>query len=586
MKQKLIWNLSDLFKSNKAFYNEIANINNDLKDIYKYKDSFFNCEILLIVLNFKWAIKKRTNNILIYGSLKYYKDIKNKNTIKMKEAAEQLVTRVDADVSFIDEKIIHLGESTINEYLLLDSRLEIYRLYLDNIFRLRSHIQDNKTNLEIEKLKNNINIILTNYNSANQSIDLGEIVVDGEYIKLTPSNIVKYLSSRDRETRMQAYLLVNGAYKEKSEEFATILNVIYSNRVNISKLEHYNSVTEEVLFDENINPIILEKLINSVQSNLNLMKRYLRLKSGALLISDPHLYDYSVPFDNGNKKKYSLEEAIYIIKGALEPLGEEYLKVIDLLLSSGHIDAMLDDKKHQSITFSWGTYSFMNYREAYIDLKNLIHELGHLVNAYLSKERQPYIYADSTVFVGETASLVNEILLNRYLYQNAKDEDEKLFYLSTSIENYITQVFRQTMYTEFENMMYQYATNGVELSSDLLATEYISILKKYYGETTIYDDYTNFEWARFGHLYRHSYYVYKYATGLMIASAVVDSLIDKETLSNQNYLEFLSSGSNDYPTNLLLKLGINLTDETILNKGYDILKNEINEFDKITNQKS
>mgnify|MGYP005790776337 FL=1 len=41
----------------------------------------------------------------------------------------------------------------------------------------------------------------------------------------------------------------------------------------------------------------------------------------------------------------------------------------------------------------------------------------------------------STVFVGETSSIVNEILLNRYLYQKAETKEEKIYYLSKEIEN-------------------------------------------------------------------------------------------------------------------------------------------------------
>lgn len=360
-----------------------------------------------------------------------------------------------------------------------------------------------------------------------------------------------------------------------------MLNDIYSKRVKISELEHYSSVGEKALFDENIDSTILEKLISSIHNNLEKIRKYLKLKSNALLINDPHLYDYSVPFDNGNKKKYSLEEAINIIKNALSPLGNEYIKIVDILISNGHIDAILDDKKHQSITFSWSTYTFMNHREAYIDLKNLIHEIGHSVNAYLSKENKPFIYEDSTVFVGETASLINEILLNRYLYQTAESDEEKIFYLSVNIENYFTQIFRQTMYTEFENQLYQYVKNGIELSSDLLESEYTKLLKRYYGEDTVYDDCAGVEWARLGHLYRHSYYVYKYATGLIMASAAVNFIIDEKTLSIDKYLKFLASGSSDYSLRLLQNLGIDLTNELIMNNSFNLLNSDIDEFEKV-----
>ena len=200
----------------------------------------------------------------------------------------------------------------------------------------------------------------------------------------------------------------------------------------------------------NINIEIINKLIQSVNHNLSLIQQYLKIKSDFLEIEEPHLYDFGVPLDDNLKIKYSLEEAKEIVLNALEPLGGEYIEAVKILFD-GHIDAELNENKHQSITFSWNTYSFLNFRGSYIDLKNMIHEIGHIVNYYFSKNKQPFIYEDSTIFVGEIASIVNEILLNRYLAKNASTKAEKIFYLSKEIENYFSSVFKQTMYTEFEN---------------------------------------------------------------------------------------------------------------------------------------
>lgn len=342
-----------------------------------------------------------------------------------------------------------------------------------------------------------------------------------------------------------------------------------------SILEKYNSVLENILFEENINPEIINKLIESVNNNLGIAQKYLKLKSNLLKIEKLHLYDFGVPLDSNLKIKYSLEEARKIILKALEPLGLEYIEAVKTLFN-GHIDAELNENKHQSMTFSWHTYSFMNFRGSYIDLKNMIHEIGHIVNYYLSKQ-QPFIYEDSTIFVGEIASIVNEILLNRYLYNYAKNNEEKIFYLSKEIENYFTSVFKQTMYTEFENDLYKIRANS-ELTSEILCEKYYSILKKYYGNDISYDEIANVEWTRLGHLYRWSYYPYKYATGLLMASSIVDSLIDKKILPIKSYIEFLSLGSSKYSLNLLKTININLINSNIIENGFNILSNDIDKL--------
>lgn len=576
---KLEWNLQGIFANNQSFYDEITNVKRLLEDIKKYEATELDSTLLLNLLDKKWKIKEISNNILIYGSLMYYKNVNDDECIELKRVAETFNNDVNTILKFIDRKILDLGFEKVSSFIVENPKLEIYKLSLYNLFRLEEHIQSDEINQKIKENSDNINEQLSIYNNLLRDIEYGSINVDGEEVKITSYNFAKYISSRDRETRKQAYFVVNNAFQKEKDNFANLLNRIYGFRIENSILEKYNSVLEKILFEENINPEIISKLIESVNNNLGLIQKYLKIKSDLLEIEEPHLYDFGVPLDSNLKIKYSLEEAKEIILKALEPLGQEYIEVVKTLFD-GHIDAELNENKHQSITFSWHTYSFMNFRGAYIDLKNMIHEIGHIVNYYLSKKEQPFIYEDSTIFVGETASIVNEILLNRYLYKNANTEEEKIFYLSKEIENYFSSVFKQTMYTEFENDLYKIRTNS-ELTSEILCERYFNILKKYYGNNITYDEIANTEWTRLGHLYRWSYYPYKYATGLLMASVVVDSLVDKKSLSKEDYIKFLSAGSSQYSLDLLKILNIDLINTNIIESGFNVMAEDIKELQKV-----
>ena len=576
---KLEWNLQEIFANNQTFYDEINNVKQLLEDIKKYQEAELNSTLLLKLLDKKWEIKEISNNILIYGSLMYYKNINDDECIELKRVAETFNNDVNTILKFIDRKILDLGFGKVSSFIVENPKLEIYKLSLYNLFRLQEHIQLDEINQKIKENSDSINEQLNIYNNLLRDIKYESINVDGEEVKITSSNFAKYISSRDRETRKQTYFVVNNAFQKEKDNFANILNRIYGFRIENSLLEKYSSVLEKILFEENINPEIINKLIESVNNNLGLIQEYLKIKSDLLEIEEPHLYDFGVPLNSNLKIKYSLEEGKEIILKSLEPLGQEYIEIVKTLFD-GHIDAELNENKHQSITFSWHTYSFMNFRGAYIDLKNMIHEIGHIVNYYLSKKEQPFIYEDSTIFVGETASIVNEILLNRYLYKNANTEEEKIFYLSKEIENYFSSVFKQTMYTEFENDLYKIRTNS-ELTSEILCDRYFKILKKYYGNNITYDQIANVEWTRLGHLYRWSYYPYKYATGLLMASVVVDSLVDKKSLSKEEYIKFLSAGSNQYSLDLLKILNIDLVNTNIIESGFNVMAEDIKELQKI-----
>ena len=575
----LEWNLQEIFANNQSFYDEINNVKQLLEDIKKYECAKLDSTLLLNLLDKKWKIKEIINNILIYGSLMYYKNVNDDKCIELKRVSETFNNDVNTILKFIDRKILDLGFEKVSNFIVENPKLEIYKLSLHNLFSFEEHIQSDEINQKIKENSDNINEQLSIYNNLLRDIEYGSINVDGEEVKITSSNFAKYISSRDRDTRKQTYYVVNNAFRKEKDNFANLLNRIYGCRIENSILEKYNSVLEKILFEENINPEITSKLIELVNNNLGLIQKYLKIKSDLLEIEEPHLYDFGVPLDSNLKIKYSLEEAKEIILKALEPLGQEYIEVVKTLFD-GHIDAELNENKHQSITFSWNTYSFMNFRGAYIDLKNMIHEIGHIVNYYLSKKEQPFIYEDSTIFVGETASIVNEILLNRYLYKNANTEEEKIFYLSKEIENYFSSVFKQTMYTEFENDLYKIRINS-ELTSDILCERYFNILKKYYGNNITYDEIANTEWTRLGHLYRWSYYPYKYATGLLMASVVVDSLVDKKSLSKEDYIKFLSAGSSQYSLDLLKILNIDLINTNIIESGFNVMAEDIKELQKV-----
>ena len=576
---KLEWKLQGIFDSNRSFYDEISNVKQLLDDIKKYEEVELDSVLLLTLLDKKWKIKEISNNILIYGSLMYYKNVNDDECIELKRVAESFNNDVNTILKFIDRKILDLGLTKVYNFIVENPKLEIYKLSLYNLFRLEEHIQPDEINQKIKNNSDSINEQLEIYNNLLRDIEYGIMNVNGNEVKITSSNFAKYISSRNRNTRKQTYFIVNNAFQKEKDNFANILNRIYGFRIENSILEKYNSVLEKTLFEENINPEIIIKLIESVNNNLSLIQKYLKIKFNLLEIEKPHLYDFDIPLDGNLKIKYSLEEAKKIILKALEPLGPEYIEVVETLFD-GHIDAELNEHKHQSITFSWNTYSFMNFRGGYVDLKNMIHEIGHIVNYYLSKEKQPFIYEDSTIFVGETASIVNEILLNRYLYKNAKTKEEKIFYLSKEIENYFSSVFKQTMYTEFENDLYKIRTNS-ELTSEILCERYYNILKKYYGNNISYDQIANIFWTRLGHLYRWSYYPYKYATGLLIASVVVDSLVNKKSLSKEDYIKFLSAGSSQYSLDLLKMLNIDLLNSDIIESGFNVMSDDIKKLQEI-----
>lgn len=564
---KYCWDLSDLYSKKEDFYLDMTIVRDKLKELSEYREVKVDGNSLYDLMNKCFSIRKLNYKTLLYASLNYYSDINNEVFIKIKTQAEELDILVLEETGFIDELISIIDLEKINSFYDECFALKEYDHYIKNVKRISEHIvNDSFDKINYWRKEKNDNI--REYNNLLNSMEFNKI---GD-IFLNNSNIGKYLIDSNREIRKIAFSNINNSYFDKKDSFFSIYKRGVECKKEIAKANKYTSVLESELFNENIKDKLIINLINSVNNNIDLMNRYLKFKCDYLKLSDPKLYDINVSVVNIDEK-YDLGNAFKILKNAFRIYGKDYIDTMNLLLEKNHLDLECNEKKHSAIVFSWNTYTFMNYRNRYIDLKNLAHEFGHIINSYYSLGNQPFIYSDSTVFIGEIAALVNEILLNEYLYESAFSKEQKIFYLTKNIENFISQVYRQTMYTEFENFVY----NSSQISLDLLNDYYFDLVKKYYGKVIAVDDGISCEWMRVGHLFRWNYYVYKYAIGYILAFNVVKRV--KEDSSK--YVEFLSAGSSLSNEDVLKILDIDLYDDKIIDNGFELLDNYISLLEKI-----
>jgi len=109
----------------------------------------------------------------------------------------------------------------------------------------------------------------------------------------------------------------------------------------------------------------------------------------------------------------------------------------------------------------------------------------------------------------------------------------------------------------------------------------LSLVKKYYGNVLEIDEVISSEWMRVGHLFRWSYYVYKYASGYVLAFNVIDKIknnVDK-------YMNFLSSGCCCSNYDLFKELGIDIYDIDLFNNSFKMLNKYIDELDTLIKNK-
>ena len=303
-----------------------------------------------------------------------------------------------------------------------------------------------------------------------------------------------------------------------------------------------------------------------------------------LKLDEFHLYDQYNSLVPNCDKEYSYEEAKNIILDALSILGEDYVEILNKAFDEKWIDIYPSEGK-RSGAYSWGCYDsypylLLNYNDTLDAVSTMGHELGHSMHSYYSHENQPYVDSNYPIFLAEIASTVNEVLINDYLYKNAKTDSEKLLYTADMLDKIRTTIYRQTQFAEFEMLMHEKEQNGIPITEEELSDTYYNLNKLYYGDNVISDDEIRYEWSRIPHFYT-PFYVYKYATGLSAALSIASRILAGDEETKEKYLEFLSSGGNNYPLEILKKVDVDMTTSKPIEEALSMFEDKLNKVKEL-----
>ena len=320
---------------------------------------------------------------------------------------------------------------------------------------------------------------------------------------------------------------------------------------------------------------------------MNILYKYYSLKKEMLKLDELHLYDIYTPIVKNFDKKYPYEEAKETVLKALSILGEDYISTLAKGLENNWVDVYPSLSKrtggYSGGSYDTAPYILLNYQEKYDDMSTLSHEAGHSMHSYYTRKNNPYQYGDYSIFVAEVASTTNEILLAKYLLKTSNNKEEKLFILDKLMNLFKATIYRQTMFAEFEQAIYQDAENDIPLTADYLSEKYYELNKKYFGSDVTIDEEIQYEWAKIPHFY-YNFYVYQYATGLSAACHIANDILSGKENAVENYKSFLKCGSKKNPIDSLKLAGVDLTKKEVVESAINMFNDTIDEFKKLINE--
>lgn len=581
---KYKWDLSFLFKSIDEYKDSYDQVLKLVDEIVKFKGQIMTDKLYDFYQKYE-EMDRLFDKVFMYARLICDTDTTDNFGQKMKMEVEKLGEIISDKLSFVSSEMLSIDYSDVLKLIEKDSRLEKYRFDLEKMFRYKDHTLSEQEEAIITKA---CNAFGTGddafYNIDNSDINLGKIKdEDGNLVELTNSNYGKYMNSIDRNVRIDAFTHMYEYFKGLKNTLAACLKGNIKENFFMSDAKKFESPLHMSLYSDNIDISVYKNLINTIHNNMNVMYDYMSLRKKALNLDEMHMYDMYVDLIKEKPKDIPFEEGKKILFEALKPLGDKYLSDLNKAFEERWIDIYPNIGK-KSGAYSWGCYDsypylLLNYNDTIDSVNTLAHELGHSMHSYYSKS-QDYIYHNYPIFLAEIASTVNEVLLNNYLYKHAKTKNEKILYLTEFLDKVKGTIFRQTMFAEFEMVMHEKEANNIPLTEEEFSKTYYELNKLYYGDNVISDDYIRYEWSRIPHFYT-SFYVYKYATGLSAAIAIASDILNGKEGAVDNYLEFLSSGGNNYPLEILKKTGVDMTTPEPIIKSIEMFKEKLEELKKL-----
>lgn len=564
--EEFTWNLKDIYETADEWERDFAFIESKFPVYGEYQGKLGeSADILAACLKLDEEVGIRLERLHLYAMLLHDSELKEEKGTELHSRIKSLYVKCGAASSFITPELVSLDESYLRS-VLKDERFKGYDHFIDNILRKKNHtLSAAEEKLlamsgDISGVPYDVFTVFTNADMQFPEVEDEQ----GTRMEMSHGRYYAALYSKDRGYRERAFK----AYYKPFIDFSNTLSSMFSgnlkSKVFYAKAKNFGSAKEAALFSNNIPVEVYDNLVKTVNENMAPMHRWADLKRRILKLEKLRPFDsYVGLFESGDVRKYEYKEGVQLVLDSLQVMGGEYIKSLKTAFDNRWIDVYETENKRggaysSGTTFGVHPYVLMNYTNLLNDVFTLTHEMGHNMHSYYTGQSQPYIYSDYTIFLAEVASTFNESLLLDYMIEKAKSDEEKLSLIEKYLNNVTTTFYRQTMFAEFEDLVYSRIEKGEALTVPELRKMYGGMYQKYWGPAMQVDTEEEFTWARVPHFY-YNFYVYQYATG-MAASEALASLVKSEgEPAVKRYLNFLKAGSSKYSIDILKDAGVDMT---------------------------
>ena len=584
--EKDTWDLSTIFETDQKWEEELALLTEDTKQAASLEGHLLDsAESLLNITERYLDLSRRLEKLYVYAHMKNDQDTRVAKYQEYYAKAMTLYSQLDQVFSFYEPEFMAITEEQYQNFLAEEPKLQPYKHFFDKLLQNKDHVLSQRE----EELLAGAGEIFGAASETFAILDNADIVFpfvkdeDGNEVQLSHGVYMRLVESKNREVRRGAYEALYSTYEQYQHTYAKTLQTNVKVQNYRAKVRNYKSAREAALAANFVPESVYDNLVSAVRKHLPFLHRYLALRSKILGIPDLKMYDVYTPLSSV-EYSFTYEEALKKAEEALEVLGEDYLSRVKRAFSERWID-VYENQGKRSGAYSGGSYDtnafmLLNWQDNLDNLFTLVHETGHSMHSSYTRETQPYVYGDYSIFLAEIASTTNENILTEKLLQEVQDDATRFAILNNFLDGFRGTVFRQTQFAEFEHAIHQADQNGEVLTSEFLNNLYADLNQEYYGLSKEDNPQIQYEWARIPHFY-YNYYVYQYSTGFAAASALAEKIVHGSQDDRDRYIDYLKAGKSDYPLNIMRKAGVDMEKEDYLNDAFAVFERRLDEFEAL-----
>ena len=585
---KETWDLKDLFTSDQAFYQTLEQVVQMSLDFnHTYYQKLNNIETIEKALDEYERILIEIDRLYNYPELRLSVDTSNEEAQKVNAKLNTTSGKIASLLSFVDSEILELSDEIISE---LRSQTK-YPHFI-------KQLQDRKPyqlSADVEKVLATLTPTLRSpfeLYGTTKSLDINFESFDYEGVTYPLDYATfenEYEDHPSPEFRRKSFRAFSDALRQYQHTTAATYNMQVQQEKIEADLRGYDSVIDYLLQDQEVTKDMFDRQIDVIMSDLApVMQKYVKIIQRVHNLDKMRFEDLKISIDPNFEPEISIEESKKYIYGALNVLGDDYVKMLESAYDYRWIDFAQNKGKdtgaYCASPYVTHSYVFISWTGKMAETFVLAHELGHAGHFTLAQKHQNLLESEASMYFVEAPSTMNEMLMANYLFNTSNDPRFKRWVIGSILSRtYYHNMVTHLLEAAYQREVYRRVDNGESLTAPLLNEIMLNTYKAFFGDTVEMTDGVELTWMRQPHYYM-GLYSYTYSAGLTIGTVVSQCIKNEGQPAVDRWLKTLQAGGSQSPIELAQIAGVDITTDAPLKETINYISNLVDELEVLTYQ--